>query len=87
MIKFTILKKAHDAMQPPKVIEVRLGISGYEASDDGFPTLTHWCATEIEVEAKFDRVIASIQKKKSEALAIVKKSRDSHAGTPKGFKH
>ena len=66
-------------MQPPKVIELRLAISGHEASGDGLPTLTHWCATEAEVEAKFDRVIAAIQKKRSEALAILKKSRDAHS--------
>ena len=82
MINFSIQKKPHDEMQPPKVIEVRLSISQHDASNDGFPTLTHWCATDAEVEANFDKVIAAIQKKKSEALAILKKSRDAHSGTP-----
>ena len=81
MIKFSILKKPHDDMQPPKVVEVRLCISEYDASDDGFPALTHWCVTEAEVEVNFDRVIAAIQEMKSEALALLKKSREAHHGT------
>ena len=78
MIKFSILQKPHDEMQPPKVVEARRGISEYDASDNGFPMLTHWCVTEAEVEANFDRVIAAIQKKKSEVLALLKKSREAH---------
>lgn len=81
MTKFSIEKRPHDKMQPPKIIEVRLRIGQYETSDDGFPALTHWCTTEAEVEAKFDKVIAAIQKRKSEALAILKKSREVHRET------
>lgn len=82
MTKFSIQKKPHDEMQPPKIIEVRLSISQHEPDADGLPALTHWCATEAEVEAKFDNIIAAIQKKKSEALAILKKSLDAHSGRP-----
>jgi len=77
MTKFSLQKKPHDAMQPPKVIEVRLSISEFESSGDGFPVLTHWCATEAEVEAKFDGVISDIQKKKSEALMLIRKSKSA----------
>lgn len=80
MTKFSLLKKPHDEMKPPKVLEVQLCVSEYVETEDGMPALTHWCATEAEVEAKFERVIADIQKKKSEALALLKRSREAHGG-------
>lgn len=77
MTKFSIQKKEHDEMHPPKVMEVRLVISEHEECG-GLPTLTHWCLTEAEVEAKFDRIIADIQKKKFEALTLLRKSKRAH---------
>ncbi len=82
MTKFSIQRKPHDKMQPPKKIELRLSISQHESDAEGFPTLTHWCATEAEVEAKFNKIIVAVQKKKSEALAILKKSRNAHSDRP-----
>lgn len=82
MTKFSIQKKPHNEMRPPKIIEVRLSISQHEPDADELPTLTHWCATEAEIEVKFGKVIAAIRKKKSEALAILKKSQEAHSGRP-----
>lgn len=75
MIKFSVLKKPHDDLQPPKVVEVQLCVSEYVATEDGFPELTHWCVTEAEVEAQVERVIDDIRKKKSEALAVLRKTK------------
>ena len=74
MFTFSILKKPHDEMRPPKIIEVQLCLSEYVSADDGSPALTHLCATEEEVEVQFERVFSALKRKKSEALAILKES-------------
>lgn len=74
MSTFYIHKIPKDGGRPPRRIEVALCLSDHALMDDGSHAVTPLCGSEEGVELYFEGVISEIRQKKSEALAILRKS-------------
>lgn len=77
MSRLYIHKIPLDGGRPPRRIELELCVTDCGVADGGSAALTPLCGTEDGVELYFEDLISKIRQKKSEALAILRKSAEA----------